>query len=208
MGCHLLLQGIFPTQGSNLTVLSLLHWQADSWPLEWHGKPSSPSKYYGSAKGLLYREYFDPLYHILLKYTFYWRGDIIYFMDVSFTCFLLGYSFLFFLCLFVCLFLGFVFCFLWEKGTTEDEMVRWHHQLDGHGFGWTLGVGDGQGGLVCCVSWGHKESDTTEWLNWTELKRSLPFSLDVPGGTSGKEPTCQFRRHKRFRFDPWVGKIP
>ena len=116
MGCRLLLQGIFPTQGSNLTVLSLLHWQADSWPLEWHGKPSSPSKYYGSAKGLLYREYFDPLYHILLKYTFYWRGDIIYFMDVSFTCFLLGYSFLFFLCLFVCLFLGFVFCFLWEKG--------------------------------------------------------------------------------------------
>ena len=56
-----------------------------------------------------------------------------------------------------------------EKGTTEDEMVGWHHWLDGHGFGWTLGVGDGQGGLVCCSSWGYKESDTTEWLNWTEL---------------------------------------
>ena len=55
-----------------------------------------------------------------------------------------------------------------EKGTTEDEMVGWHHQLDGHGFGWTLGVGDGQGGLACCSSWGHKESDTTEQLNWTE----------------------------------------
>ena len=51
---------------------------------------------------------------------------------------------------------------------TEDEMVRWNHQLNGHGFGWTLGVGDGQGGLlcygglVCCDSWGHKESDLTE----------------------------------------------
>ena len=55
-----------------------------------------------------------------------------------------------------------------EKGTTEDEMVGWHHWLNGHGFGWTLGVGDGQGGLVCCGSWGHKESDTTERLNWTE----------------------------------------
>ena len=55
-----------------------------------------------------------------------------------------------------------------EKGTTEDEMARWHHRLDGHQFEWTLGVGDGQGGLVCCNSWGHKESDTTEQLNWTE----------------------------------------
>ena len=51
---------------------------------------------------------------------------------------------------------------------TEDEMVGWHHQLNGHEFGWTPGVGDGQGGLVCCGSWGRKESDTTEWLNWTE----------------------------------------
>ena len=49
-----------------------------------------------------------------------------------------------------------------EKGTTEDEMVGWHHPLDGQGFGWTLGVGDGQGGLACCGSWSHKESDTTE----------------------------------------------
>ena len=57
-----------------------------------------------------------------------------------------------------------------EKGTTEDEMVGWHHRLNGHGFGWTPGVGDGQGGLVCCDSWGRKESDMTEWLNWTELK--------------------------------------
>ena len=60
-----------------------------------------------------------------------------------------------------------------EMGMTEDKMVGWHHQLDGHGFGWTLGVGDGQGGLACCGSWGHKESDTSEWLNWAELK---PFT--------------------------------
>ena len=56
-----------------------------------------------------------------------------------------------------------------EKGTTEDDMVGWHHQLNGHGFGWTPGVGDGQGGLVCCGPWGHKELDTTERPNWTEL---------------------------------------
>ena len=56
-----------------------------------------------------------------------------------------------------------------EKGTTEDEMVGWHHWHDGHGFGWTPGVGDGQGGLACWGSWGHKESDMTEQLNWTEL---------------------------------------
>ena len=60
-----------------------------------------------------------------------------------------------------------------EKGMTEDEMVGWHHWLDGHGFGWALGVGDGQGGLACCNSWGRKESDTTERLNWTELNWAL-----------------------------------
>ena len=49
-----------------------------------------------------------------------------------------------------------------KKGTTEDEMPGWHHGLDGHEFGWTLGDNDGQGGLVCCNSWGHKESDMTE----------------------------------------------
>ena len=55
-----------------------------------------------------------------------------------------------------------------KKGTTEDEMAGWHHRLDGHEFEWTPGVGDGQGGLACCDSWGCKESDTTERLNWTE----------------------------------------
>ena len=56
-----------------------------------------------------------------------------------------------------------------EKGTTEDEMSGWHHWLDGCESEWTLGVGDGQGGLACCDSWGCKESDTTKWLNWTDL---------------------------------------
>ena len=55
-----------------------------------------------------------------------------------------------------------------EKGTTEDEMAGWHHRPDAHEFEWTPGVGDGQGGLACCDSWGHKESDTTDWLNWTD----------------------------------------
>ena len=60
-----------------------------------------------------------------------------------------------------------------EKGTTEDEMAGWHHRLDGHEFEWTPGVSDGQGGLVCCDSWGHKELDMTERLNWTELNVNL-----------------------------------
>ena len=56
-----------------------------------------------------------------------------------------------------------------EKGMTEDEMAGWHHWLDGREFEWTPGDGDGQGGLVCCDSWGRKESDTTERLNWLNI---------------------------------------
>ena len=56
-----------------------------------------------------------------------------------------------------------------EKGMTEDEMAGWHHRLDGHEFRRTPGVGDWQGGLACCDSWGRKELDTTERLNWTDL---------------------------------------
>ena len=73
-----------------------------------------------------------------------------------------------------------------EKGTTEDDMVGWHHRLNGHEFKWTPGVSDGHGGLACCDSWGRKESDTTEWLNWTELEKKLIsewsqfFSKNVP----------------------------
>ena len=55
-----------------------------------------------------------------------------------------------------------------EKGMTEDEMVGWHHQLDGHEFEWTPGVGDGKGGLACCDPWACIGSDMTEQLNWTE----------------------------------------
>ena len=64
-----------------------------------------------------------------------------------------------------------------EKGTKVDEMVGWHHRLNGHGFGWTPGVCDGQGGLVCCGSWGCKESDTTERLNWTESMSSSAITF-------------------------------
>ena len=56
-----------------------------------------------------------------------------------------------------------------EKGMTGDEMAGWHHRLNGREFEWTPGVSDGQGGLACCSSWGRKESDTIEWLNWIEL---------------------------------------
>ena len=58
---------------------------------------------------------------------------------------------------------------------TEDEMVGWHHRLNGHGFGQTPAAGDGQGGLVCCGSWGRKESDTTEQLNLTEVTNFQNF---------------------------------
>ena len=70
-----------------------------------------------------------------------------------------------------------------EKGRTEDVMAGCHHQLNGHEFEQTLGVGDGQGGLACCSPWGHKESDMTEGLNWTEcftnlcLTRNFSFCL-------------------------------
>ena len=56
-----------------------------------------------------------------------------------------------------------------HKGTIKDEIVGWHHQVNGHKFEQILGVGDGQGSLACCSPWGSKESDTTEQLNWTEL---------------------------------------
>ena len=64
-----------------------------------------------------------------------------------------------------------------EKGMTEDEMAGWHHQLDRHEFEWTPGVGDGQGGLACCDSWGCKESDMTERLNWIENSNNMQNSV-------------------------------
>ena len=59
-----------------------------------------------------------------------------------------------------------------EKGMREDEMVGWHHWLNGHEFEQALEVGDGQGSLACCSPWGHKELDMTEWLNWTDTVNS------------------------------------
>ena len=67
-----------------------------------------------------------------------------------------------------------------EKGTTEDEMAGWHPWLDGRESEWTLGVGDGQGGLACCDSWDHEESDMIEQMNWTELKiQKLPSACTL-----------------------------
>ena len=75
-----------------------------------------------------------------------------------------------------------------EKGTTEDEMVGGHHRLNGHGFGWTLGVGDRRGGLACCSSWGYKESDTTERLNWlTKWSSGFPCFLQLKSEFCNKE---------------------
>ena len=84
-----------------------------------------------------------------------------------------------------------------ERRMTEDEMAAWHHQLNGHEFGWTLGVGDEQRGLACCSSWGRKESDMTEWLNWTELSHSI-----FQGRTSlwGPCPLRNDRRHQCLRL--------
>ena len=68
-------------------------------------------------------------------------------------------------------------------------MVGWHHQHNGHGFGWTPGVGDGQGGLVCCSSWGCKESDMTVRLNGTELNTltDLKMKLTLPKCKCGEK---------------------
>ena len=64
-----------------------------------------------------------------------------------------------------------------RRGRQRMRWLRWHHRLDGCEFEWPLGVGDGQGGLACCNSWGCKESDMTEWLNWTELMLIFGGSL-------------------------------
>ena len=89
-----------------------------------------------------------------------------------------------------------------EKGTTEDEMAGWHHWLDGCESEWTLVVGDGQGGLACCDSWGRKESDTTERLIWSDLSH-----LYIPTGKTivltiytfvGKVMSLLFNIRSRF----------
>ena len=97
-----------------------------------------------------------------------------------------------------------------EKGTTEDEMVEWHHLLDGHEFEQALGVGDGQGSLVCCSPWGLKESDMTERLNWTEHNTFWWI------GYSRREKWCQwglwvfilsnFENGVAIDYNKWDGK--
>ena len=86
-----------------------------------------------------------------------------------------------------------------ERGTTEDEMAGWHHWLNGHEFEEALGVGDGQGGLVCCSPWSHKESDMTEQLNWCslcilglrKLEKNIPFGMGrEEGGGFRMGNTC------------------
>ena len=89
-----------------------------------------------------------------------------------------------------------------EKGATEDEMVGWHHRLNGHRFVWTLGVGDGQGGLACCDSWGRKESDVTEQLNWTDPK-SIPEASRKRGKGPGKCMEWEKRKMEVLRGDNW-----
>ena len=87
-----------------------------------------------------------------------------------------------------------------EKGTTENEMVGWHHRLDGHEFEQALWAGDGQGGLMCWGQWGCKESDTTGWLNWTQQKDLLYrtgnsaqcYLAAWTRGTLGGERICVF----------------
>ena len=74
-----------------------------------------------------------------------------------------------------------------KKGTTQDEMVGWHHQLDGHDFEQVPGVGDGQGALACCSPWGCKESDTTERLNWTELNWGVVLEKTLENPLDCKE---------------------
>ena len=113
-----------------------------------------------------------------------------------------------------------------EKGVTEDEMVGWHHQLNGHEFEQTLEDSEGQGSQACCSSWGRKESDTTEWLNTTTttyIQHSSPLTdicsmkakpgskaslrdpmWGFPGGPVGWESICQCRQG----FNPWPRKIP
>ena len=93
-----------------------------------------------------------------------------------------------------------------EKETTEDEMVWWHHQLNGHGFGWTRWVSDGQGGRVCCSPRGHKELDTTERLNTSPHSTKACIELLLPRACS---PTCsRMLPHLLECCLPWQESLP
>ena len=89
-----------------------------------------------------------------------------------------------------------------EKGTTEDEMAGWHHWLDGCESEWTPGVGDGQGGLACCDSWGRKESDMTERLNWTELNET-PYTNSTQKSFPGGSEVMNLPARKETEANLW-----
>ena len=96
-------------------------------------------------------------------------------------------------------------CGLEEKGTTEDEMAGRHHRLDGLESEWTLGVGDEHGGLACWDSCGRKESDTTERLNWTELKETKDLYIENYK-TLVKEIKEDTNRWRNIPCS-WIGRI-
>ena len=91
-----------------------------------------------------------------------------------------------------------------EKGLTEVEIAGWHHRLDGHEFGWTPGVGDAQGGLVCCDSWGHKESDTTERVNWMQIPQEEDIICLVYWYTLFCQNQCWILVHTQWIFLKWM----
>ena len=92
-----------------------------------------------------------------------------------------------------------------EKGTTEDEMAGWHNRLDGHKFEWTPGDGGEQGGLACCDSWGRKESDTTERLNWTTSGTVIKRS--AKGGSEGQAIFPLLSQYSHLRRDKLSGPL-
>ena len=93
-----------------------------------------------------------------------------------------------------------------DKGTVEDEMIRWYHWLDGHEFEQALGVGDGQGSLVCCRPWGHREIATTEWTNWCLLSKKMrgwfyPFS-HLTGAFEVTQNSCFIKTFSASQWQP------
>ena len=100
-----------------------------------------------------------------------------------------------------------------EKGTTEDEMVGWYHQRDGHEFMHGLGVGDGQGSLACWSPWGHKQLDTTERLNWTDceacwiLVPQLETESNHPAVESWSLNHNTARQRSDFQYYQTIGRL-